>query len=134
MYTMWYVMIFKIVCCCCSVAMSCVTLCDLMDYIAHQVLWPLLSPRVCSNSCPLSQWWYLTISSSVTPFFCLQSFPALGSFPINWLFTSGGQNIRASASASVLLMNIQGWFNLRLTGLISVLTKGLSKAFSSTTI
>ena len=89
--------------------------------VAHQVLWPLLSPRVCSNSCPLSQWWYLTISSSVTPFsFCLQSFPALGSFPINWLFTSGGQSIRASAS--VLLMNIQGWFPLGFTGLISFRT------------
>ena len=80
---------------------------------------PSLSPGVCSNSCPLSQWCYLTISSSVTPFsFCLQFFPASGSFPMSWLFTSG-QSIGASASALVLSMNIQSWFPLRLTGLIS---------------
>ena len=63
---------------------------------------PPLSPRVCSNSCPLSWWCNLTISSSAIPFsFCLQSFPASGSFPMNWLFASGGQSIGASASASV---------------------------------
>ena len=94
---------------------------------------PSLSPRVCSNLCPLSQWCYLTISFSAILFsFCLQSFPASGSFPMNWLFVSGGQNIRASAS--VLPMNIQGWFLLGLTGLISLLSKGLSGVFSSTTI
>jgi len=83
---------------------------------------PSPSPRVCSNSCPLSQWWYVTTSSSVVPFSsCLQSFPASGSFPISWLFTSGGQSI--GASASVFLMNIQGWLPLGLTGLI------LSKLF-----
>ena len=65
---------------------------------------PSLSPRVCSNSCPFSQWCYLTTSSSATPFsFCLQPFPASGSFPMSWLFVSGGQSIRASAS--VLSMN-----------------------------
>ena len=92
---------------------------------------PSLSPGVCSNSCPLSQWCYLTISSSVAPFCSwLQSFPALGSFPMSRLFSSSGQSIEASASASVLPMNIQGWFPLGLTGLISFLSKGLSRVFS----
>ena len=85
-----------------------------------------LFPRVCSNSCPLSQWCYLTTSSSVVPFsFCLQSFPASGSFPMSQLFTSDGQSIGASASATVLPMNIQGWFLLGLTVLISLQFKGL---------
>jgi len=71
--------------------------------------------RICSNSCPLNQWYYPTISSSATPFFfCLQSFPASGSLPVSQFFTSGGQNIGASASASVLLREIQGWFILGL--------------------
>ena len=95
---------------------------------------PSLCPRVCSNSCPLSQWCCLTISFSAIPFsFCLQSFPASGSFPMSWLFTSGGRSIGASASASVHLINIQSWFPLRLTGFI-LQSKGLSKVFSSTTI
>ena len=95
--------------------------------------WP--SPRVCSNSCPLSQWWHLTISPSVIPFsFCLWSSPAWGSFPVSQLFSSGGQSIGASASASVLPMNIQGWFPLGFTSFISLLTKGLSRVFSSTTV
>ena len=84
-----------------------------------------LSPRICSNSCPLSQWCYLIISSSVALFFCPQYFPALGSFPMSQIFTSGGQNIGASALASVLSMNIQGWFPLGWTGLISLQSKGL---------
>ena len=74
---------------------------------------PSLSPRICSDSCLLSRWCHPTISSSAAPFsFCLQSFPAPGSFPVKQLFTSGGQSIEASASASasVLAMNIQGWF------------------------
>ena len=70
------------------------------------------TPRVYSNSCPLSQWCHPTISSSVIPFSCLQSFPALGSFPMSQFFTSGGQSIGVSASASVLPMNIQNWFPL----------------------
>ena len=79
-----------------------------------------LSPRVCSNSCPLSQWWYLTISSSAAIFsFCLQSFPASGSFPMIRLFALSSQSIGASASVSVLPMIIQGWFPLGLIGLIS---------------
>ena len=89
---------------------------------------PLLSPGVCSNSCPLSQWCYPTISSSVASFSCCpQSFPASGSFPMSWLFVSSGQSIGASASASVLPVNIQDWFPLELTGLISLLTLRLSR-------
>ena len=98
------------------------------------LLCPPLSSRVCSDSCPLSQWCYLTISSSATRFsFYLQSFPTSGSFPLSWLFTSGGQSIGASASAWVLLMNIQGWFQPGLTGLI-LLSKGISRVFSSITV
>ena len=92
------------------------------------------SPEVCPSSCPLNRWYHLTISSSAVPFsFCLQFLPVSGSFPISWLFTSGVQSIGASASASVLPMNIQGWFPLRFTGLI-LLSKGLSRVFSSTTV
>ena len=88
---------------------------------------PPLSPGVCSNSCPLSQWCHPTISSSVVPFSsCFQSFPASGSFPMSQLFASGDQSITASALASVLPMNIQDWFPLGLTGLISLLSKSLS--------
>ena len=87
------------------------------------LLCPSLSPRVCSNLRPLSQWCYLTISSSAVPFsFCLQSFPASGYFLVSWLFASGGQTF--GASATVLPMNIQGWFPLGLTGLISLQSKG----------
>ena len=97
--------------------------------------YPSVSPRVYSNSCPLSQWCYLTISSSATLFsFCLQSFPASRSFPVSRLFASGGQSTGVSASASVLPMNIQGWLPLGFTGLISLLCKGLSRVFSSTTV
>ena len=94
-----------------------------------------LSLRVWPDSCPLSQWYYLTIWSFVTPFSsCPQSFPASGSFSMSRLFASGGPSIGASTSASVLPMNIQGWFPLGLTGLISLLSKGLSRVFSSTTL
>ena len=96
---------------------------------------PSLPPGVCSNSCPLSPWCYPTISTSVTPSSCCpQSFPASKSFPTSWLFASGGQSTGASVSASVLPMNILGWYPLGLTGLISLLSKGLSRVFSSTTI
>ena len=84
---------------------------------------------ICSISCPLSQWCHPTISSSVVPFSCLQSFPAPESFPMSQLFTSGGQSIGASASASVLPMNIQGWFPLGWTDWISLQSKGLSRVF-----
>ena len=95
---------------------------------------PSPSPRLCSNSCPLSQWCHPTISSSVIPFSCLQSFPASGSFPTSQLFTSGGQSIGASASASVFPMNIQNWFPLGLIGVISLQPKRLSRVFTSITI
>ena len=94
---------------------------------------PSLSPGVCSDSCPLSRWCHPTISSSVAFFsFCPQCFPASGSFPMSWLFPSGSQSI--GASASVLPMNIQGWFTLGVTGLISWLSKGLSRVLTSITI
>ena len=84
-------------------------------------------PGACSNSHPLSWWCYPTILSSVIPFSsCLQSGPASGSFPMSQLLTSGGQSIGVSASASVLSVNIQGWFPVGLTGWISLLSKGLN--------
>ena len=93
------------------------------------------TPRAYSNSCPSSQWCHPTVSSSVIPFFsCLQSFPGSGSFQMSWLIASGGQSIWTSPSASVLPMCIQGWFPWGLTGLISLLSKGLSRVFSNTTI
>ena len=95
---------------------------------------PSLSPWVSSNSCPLSQWCQPTISSSIAPFSCLQSSAESGSFLMSQLFTSGGQSIGASPSAPVLPMNIQDWFPLGLTGLISSLSKGFSRVFSSTTV
>ena len=95
---------------------------------------PSLSPWVCSDSCALSQWCHPTISFSVVPFFfCLQPFPASGSFPMSQVFTSGSQSIGASALASFLPMNIQSW-SLELTGLISLQSKGLSRVFSNTTV
>ena len=91
-----------------------------------------LSSGLCSKSYLLSQWCHPTISSSVTHFSsCLQSFPASGSFLMSQLFASGDQSTGASASASVLSMNIQGWFPLGLTGLISLQSKGLSRVFST---
>ena len=96
--------------------------------------YPSLSPGVCSNTCPLSRWCLPTISSSLVPFSsCLQSFPASGSFSMSQLFASGGQNIGASASASVLPMNSQGWFPLGWAGLI-LQSKGLSRVLPCTTI
>ena len=96
---------------------------------------PSPTPRVYSNSCPLSRWYHPTISSSVVPFSsCTQSFPASGSFPMSQFFPSGDQSIGVSASASVLPMNIQDWFPLGLPGLITLLDKGLSRVFSSTTV
>ena len=117
-----------------SVAPSCLT--SQPSGLQHARLpCPLLSPRVCSNSGPLRKWCDAAISSSATLFFtCPPSFPASGSFPVCWLVTSGGQSIGVSASASVLPMNIQGWFPLGLIGLISLQSKGLSRVFSSTTV
>ena len=90
--------------------------------------------RICSNSCPLSLWCYLTISSSVPSSSCPQSFSASESFPVNLLFTSDGHSTGASALASVLPMTIQGCFSVGLTDLISLLSEGLSRVFSNTTL
>ena len=122
----------------------------LIFWFSHQVtsntLWPhelqharLACPSlflgVCSNSCPLSWWCHSTLSFSVAPFSsCPQSFPAWGSFPMTQLFPSGGQSTGASASASVLPMNIHGWFPLWLTDLISLLSMGFLRFFFSTTV
>ena len=122
--------------CCCSVTQSCVS--DSLRPHAPQhsrAPCPSLVPKVCSNSCLLSQWWHLTISFSVALFFiCIQSCPASEFFPISQLFASDGQSIGASASPSVLPMNIQDWFPLGWTGLISLQSKGVSKVFSNTTV
>ena len=116
-----------------SVTQLCPTLCDPIDCstpglpVHHQ-------HQACPNSCPSSQWCHPTISSSVIPFFsCLQSFPESGSFQMSQLFTSGGQSIGVSASASILL-NIQDWFPLGWTGCISLQSKVLSRGFSSSTV
>ena len=116
---------------------------ELLDQVVSNSLWPhglqharlpcpSLSPRVCLHSCPLSWWCHPFNSSSVVPFSCPQSFLELGSSPMSRLFVSGGQSIRASAQ--VLPMSIPGWFPLGLTGLISLLSKGLSRVFCSTTV
>ena len=116
-----------------SVAQSCLTLCDPMDCSTPREPCPSPTPGTCSNSCPASRWCHPTISSSVVIFSShSQSFPALGSFPMSRFFTSGGQSIGVSASALVLPMNIQGWFPLGLTGLISLQSKRLSRVFSNT--
>ena len=96
---------------------------------------PSPSHRACSNSCPLSQWCHPTISSSVISFSSrLQSFPASGSFQMSQFFTSGGQSIGVSPSASVLPMNTQDWFPLGWADWISLQSKGLSRVFSNTTV
>ena len=132
--------------CCGSVAKSCLTLCDPHGLQHTRLPCPSLSPGVCSNSCPLSQWCHPTISSSATFFSsCPQSFPAgsfpmsqglfrwgssqSGSFPMSQLFTSGGQSIGAWSAASVLPMNIQDWFPSGLTGWISLQSKDSQESF-----
>ena len=103
--------------------------------LQHPTLpWPSPTPRTCSKSCPSSWWCQPTISSYIVLFSsCLQSFAALGSFPMSQFFSSGGQRIGVSASTSALPVNIQGCFPLGLTGLI-LLSKGLSRVSSSTTV
>ena len=120
--------------CCCSVAQLHPTL---QPHRLHQArfLCPSPSPEACSNLRPLSRWCHPTISSSVITYSCcLQSFSASGSFPRSQFFASGGQSIGLSVSASVLPMNIQGWFPLGLTGLISLQPKGLSRISSNITV
>ena len=132
---------------------NCLWFCD-MEGTQSSVQWPVMSDswrrhglqqtrllclsptsRAHSNSCPSSEWCHPTISSSVIPFSSyLQSLPASGSFPVSPFFTSGGQIIGVLALASVLPMNIQGWFPLGWTGWISLQSKGLSRVFSNTTV
>ena len=96
---------------------------------------PSPAPRACSTSCPLNQWYHLTISSSVVPFSsCLQSFPASRSFQMNQFFTLGGQSIGVSTSASVLPMNTQDLSPSGWNGWISLQSKGFSRVFSNTTV
>ena len=96
---------------------------------------PPPTPRAYSNSCPSSRWCHPAISSSVIPFSsCLQTFPASESFPVSQFFTSGGQRIGISPSASVLPMNIQDWFPLWWICWITLQSKGLSTVFSNTTV
>ena len=98
-------------------------------------LCPSPTPRVYSNSCPLSRWCHPTISSSVVSFSShLQFFPASGSFQVSQFFAWGGQSIGVSATAAVLPTNTQDWFPLELTGWISLQSKGLSRVFSNTTV
>ena len=118
-----------------SVQFSCLVLSNsLRPHGLQHTRLPCPSPtlRACSNSGPSSWWCHSTISSVVPFSSCLQSLPASGSFQMSQFFTSGGQSTGASASASVLPMNIQDWFPLGLPGLISVQSKGLSRVFSST--
>ena len=94
---------------------------------------PSPTPGACSNSCPSNQWCHKTVSNVIPFSSCLQSFSTSASFPMNQYFSSSGQSIGDSASASVLPMNIQGWFPLGLTDLI-MLSKGLWRVFSNTTV
>ena len=128
---------------CCSVSKSCLPLCDPINCrIPCPSPPPSLLRLMCFESvltycqyCDSVYWCHPNILSSFVPFSsCLQSPPASGSFPMSWLFVSGGQTTGASALASALPMNIQGWFPLGLTGLISLLFKGLSRIFSTTTV
>ena len=121
------------VCCCCSVAKSCPTLRLHGMHERARFPYPSLSPRVYPSWCPLNQWCPPTISSSVAPFFfCPQSFQASGSFLMGRFFASGGQS--TGVSASLLPTNIQGWILSGLAGLTFLLSKGLSRVFSSTTV
>ena len=115
-------------------SLNCVWLFPIPYTSAHQASLSIINSS-CSNSCPLSWWCHPTILSSVIPFsFHLQFFPASASCTMSQFFVSGGQSIRASASASVLPMNIQDWFPLGWNGWISLQFKGLSRVFSNTTV
>ena len=121
------------ICCCCSVTQSCPTHCNPTDYsttasLSYTIFRSLLK-FMSIESVMLSIW-----CSAAAFSFCLQSFPASGSFPMSQLFASDDQSTGASATASVLPMNIQSWFPLELTGFISLLSKGLSRVFSKTRI
>ena len=120
---------------CTSSVQSCPTLCNPVDCKGVRLPCPSPTPRACSNSCPLSRWCHPTILSSVVPFSsCLQSFPASEAFLMSQFFTSSGQSIGVSASASVLPKNIQDWCPLGWTGWIFLQSRGLSRVFSNTTV
>ena len=117
-----------------SVAQSCPTFATPWTAESQASL-SITTPGVYSNSCPLSQWCHQTISSSVVPFSsCLQSFPASESFQMSEFFSSGGQSIGVSASASVLPMNNQDQSPLGWTGWLSLQSKGHLRVFSNTTV
>ena len=127
-------------------SLSCMVIIQFSRSVVSDSLWPhalqhaqaslsITNSQSSTKLTSLSQWCHPSVSSSVVPFSsCSQSFPAPGFFPVSWLFASGGQSIEASTSASVLPMNIQGWFPFGLTGLISLKSKGLSRVSSSITI
>ena len=117
-------------------SLSCVQLFATQWIAARQASLSITNPGACSDSCPLSQWFHPTISSSVVTFSsCPQSFPALGSFQMSQLFASGGQSFSGvSASTSVLPMNTQDWSPLGWTGCISLQSKGFSRVFSNITV
>ena len=115
-------------------SLSCVWLFATPWTAEHQASLSSPNPGACWNSCPWSWWYHPTISSSVIPFSCLQSFSTSESFPMSQFFASGGQSIGASASASVLPVNTQDWFSLGWTGWISLQSKGLSRVFSKWSI
>ena len=121
--------------CCCSVAKSSLTLRRPLELQHVRFPCPSLSPRVCSNSCPLSWWCLPSISSFVTLFsFCLQSFPSLGSFPVSWLFSSVGQS-HWSFSFSISPSNeYSGLFSFRIDWFDLLVVQGLSRVFSNTTV
>ena len=115
--------------------LSCVRLFATPWIVAHQASLSITNSRVHSNSCPSSRWCHPAISSSVVPFsFCLQSFPASGSFQMSQFFTSGGKRIGVSISTAVLPMNIQDWSPLGWTGWISLQSKGFSRVFFKTKV
>ena len=132
-WSCWQLLL-KIPRCCCSVSQSCLTLCDPMDCSTSGL--PVLTISWgWPSSCSLHRWSCPAVSSSDALFFsCPHSFPASGTSPVSHLFASDGQNTGALASASVLPVNIQSWSPLRLTGLISLLSKRLSGVFSSTIV
>ena len=133
-YNIFYFCCFAVPCCCfCSVAQSSLTVTPWS--VAHQAPYSSQTLGVGSDSCPSNQWCHATISSSAASFsFSLQSFPTSGSLPMSQLFPTGGQKFGASTSASDIPMNIQRWFPSGMTGLISFLSRGLSRVFSSTTV
>ena len=136
LFSLWHMFLLrsKNCCCCCSVANLCPTLCNPMD--CSMTGFPV--PHHLQEFAQVHDHWIsdtIQPSHPVTCFSsCPPSFPAPGSYLMSWLFSSDGQSIGASASASVLPMSIQDWFPLGLTGLISLLSKGLSRVISSTTI